>query len=737
MSIIRALCLRGLFLLCLLLGFCAFLVMTNPGLKLTLQVVNAFVPGKIVTENLEGSLWQNLAFKKLSYVHKQQKISIHNAKVNWHVVKYYPLHIMLDGLRVEKVHLAEKDDLVKIHEISLHGGYKDNIFLNGKTKVILPQGVLKVDLIARDKHLESNLTLDNNRVRITGPFNGPWQIHASLPKMSRLHESLTNLEASLLADATIYDLEHILFKANLSSGRYRLPNESRDIAFKGMSLHSELKSRTLTVKGFSELDNNTSASVDLNFINFVPAELDLATQQVSGKVKVSINSLDFVDGSYDLGDFILNLENPRGSLKAAVDISGVLNKPKLVGGLSLENASLSLPDLGLKLNPIELDFKTDGKTWQTNAQIKSNDRNALQLKGQGSLLPKIAGELVIDGDHVVVMNTAEYSVKASPHITCSVEDSAYKIAGSIIIPEARVRPASFKNTVSLTNDAVFEIDKKDPNPLNLNMDIVVATGDDVKLDVKDLHGFLDGRVQVKQMPKQALSLNGKLNLRDGKYESYGQKLQIEQGEVIFLGKQITNPNIQVRAIRKFSDLNYKVSGSNKLLDFSEQNLDTADFGDHTIVGIIVSGRVNSPKVKLFSSPPNLSQQDILSLLMFGKPADQVGSSGGQLLFKAMQSMNIGSDSKTLEKMRSLKEKYGFDVQVHNKSLGTSKGDISKTSVSVGKSITKRIYLQYREGLFQENSGVFAISYLLNKYLSVKISSSDVANGIDFTYSHSD
>ena len=711
--------------------------MTNPGLKLSLRVANVFIPGKIITENLEGCLWKKLYFKKLTYINKQQKITIQNAKVSWHIVKYYPLHIALDGLKLEKVHLAAKDNLVKIHELSLRGGFKDSIFLNGKAKVILPQGVIKIDLAAHDKRLESNVTLDNNRVRISGPFNGPWRIHASFPKMSKLHNSLTNLEASLLADATIYDLEHILFKANLSSGRYRLPNESRDIAFKGMSLHSELKSGTLTVKGFSELDNHTSASLDLNFANFVPTEFDLETQQVSGQIKASLNSLDFIEGSYDLGDFILNLESPRGKLQALVNISGVLNKPKLAGNLSLENASLALPDMGLKLDPIQLDFKTDGKTWQGSGQIHSNERNALLIKGQGSLLPKLSGELVIDGDQVAVMNTAKYSVKASPHITCLVKDSAYKISGSIIIPEARVRQASFKNTVKLTSDAVFEIDKKEPNPLNLDMDLVVATGDDVKIDVKDLHGFLDGRVQVRQMPKQSLSLNGKLNLRDGKYESYGQKLYIEQGEVVFIGKQITNPNIKVRAIRKFNDLNNKVSGSNKLLDFSDQNLDTSDFGNHTKVGIIVSGRVNSPKVKLFSNPPNLSQQDILSLLMFGKPADQIGSSGGQLLFKAMQSMNIGSDSKTLEKMRSFKEKYGFDVQMHNKHLGTSKGDVSKTSVSVGKSITKRIYLQYREGLFQENSGVFAITYLLNKYLSVKISSSDVANGLDVTYSHSE
>jgi translocation and assembly module TamB len=88
-------------------------------------------------------------------------------------------------------------------------------------------------------------------------------------------------------------------------------------------------------------------------------------------------------------------------------------------------------------------------------------------------------------------------------------------------------------------------------------------------------------------------------------------------------------------------------------------------------------------------------------------------------------------------IHDLKKATGLDIDVKNKSLSTESSDYTKTSVSVGKSITKRIYLKYSVGLFQENSNVFTLNYLLNKFLSLKVTASDIGNGIDFTYSHSD
>lgn len=56
-----------------------------------------------------------------------------------------------------------------------------------------------------------------------------------------------------------------------------------------------------------------------------------------------------------------------------------------------------------------------------------------------------------------------------------------------------------------------------------------------------------------------------------------------------------------------------------------------------------------------------------------------------------------------------------------------------TSVVVGKSLSKRIYLSYNVGLSQADPNVLTLKYLLNKFFSIQVSSSDTSNGIDLLY----
>ncbi|MDF1758342.1 MAG: translocation/assembly module TamB domain-containing protein [Legionellaceae bacterium] len=739
MRIIRALMLR--FILLLIIVFCAlgFLVSTNEGLKISLNLANMFLPGTLNYQKIEGRLIQKLSFNSLIYSHKKQKISLGNTKLKWHFVSLYPLNFILDTVEISNIELSEDENNILIDKIKLSGGFTDSLFLDGNTRVSLPGGILNINIHAKNNQLKSKFLLGDNIITLNGPLKGPWNIHAQLPNLEKIHKSLENLKSTLIVDATIYDMQHANLEAKLSPGRYLLPKGSKPeyIIFNDFSLTGKLNPDLLSVNAHTKLNDEIIGRLKFDLPNIQLDNINLDTQKVNGRVQLAMNSINFLEGTIDLGDFIINLESPSGRINAEIDVSGFLNQPKLNGNVSLVDGRLSLPNLGLNLDPIQLNIKTDGTSWEADASIKPNKGELLVLNGKGLLIPEFTGGFTLEGDNVIVMDTSEYLIKASPKIKFDKDRDAFNIDGEIVIPEAKIKPVSFNNTKTLTQDAIFEEDERDPNPLNLNVNISIAMGKDVSVDAKGIQGNIDGILQVKQLPKQALDLNGKLQLRNGKYECYGQKLKIEQGDIIFLGKQISNPNIQVQATRHINGSGSSLSGSNELLDFNVENLDTKNFGSYTEVGINVSGRIDSPKVKLYSNPPNLSQEDILSMLILGKPADQVGSSGGQILFQAMSSMNLGSDSKGMKMMKDFKKSLGVDIDVKNNSIGTSSNDMSKTTASVGKSITKRIYLQYSDGLFQENSSVFTLTYLLNKFLSIKVTSSSISNGLDITYSHSE
>lgn len=650
MRLIRALLLRLGLLLIMLISMVAFLVATTPGVRLTLRITNLLLPGTLTVQQLEGHFWQDLALDTLTYTHQKQTIALKNAKLQWHLHSLYPLNITLDALEITQLHLTDDKTEITLDTLKLNGNFKDGLHINGDTRMILPQGILNINVQTVNELMTSHFKLGNNQITLKGPMSGPWTIHANLPDLKQLDKRLENLKSTLIADATVYDMQHAVLTAKLTPGHYRLPENSspNTIPFEGVSLKANLNPNALKLNAYYQLDNMTSGRLNLLLPEVRLDKTPLPTQAISGQAQLAIHSLQFLEDIAELSDLGLMFQKPSGKINATLDISGVLNQPKLTGNIALTNGKVTLPDLGLTLNPIELTIKTDGKTWTSHAIIKPNKGPALTLSGEGVASPTFTGTAVLQGNQVIMMNTTEYHIKASPNLIFTKKEDAYIIDGSVVIPEARIAPLSFIHTEKLTHDAIFTQKEKDPNPLNLTTNVALDMGKDVQIDVKGIQGYIDGMLHIKQLPKQALSAVGELKLRDGRYEAYGQKLDIEQGELIFLGQQIDNPNIRVRAIRHFKKTNEQFSGSNQLFDFSAENLSTPDLGNNTTVGITVTGRVDSPNVKLFSSPPNLSQADILSMLLLGKPADQASKSGGQLLVQAMTAMHLTSGSKGIK-----------------------------------------------------------------------------------------
>ena len=117
---------------------------------------------------------------------------------------------------------------------------------------------------------------------------------------------------------------------------------------------------------------------------------------------------DFLDEINQIGgDLGLVLQKPSGNINARVNISGMLNQPKLMGEIALTQGKLKLPELGLTLDPIQLTLKTDGTTWESHGLIQSNHSEPFILNAQGTITPDFTGSAVFAGNHVIIMDTPE------------------------------------------------------------------------------------------------------------------------------------------------------------------------------------------------------------------------------------------------------------------------------------------------------------------------------------------
>lgn len=456
-------------------------------------------------------------------------------------------------------------------------------------------------------------------------------------------------------------------------------------------------------------------------------------QAIQGSFGLDMPSLDFLNQTQD-GMQV------HGQLHATLTTSGTLSNPKLSGKITLNKGSLVIPDWGIALNPIEATLTSEDKQWHVTGLITTGPhKETLSLAGFGSFAPTLTGEWSLKGENVLFINPPEYMIRLSPNLTLNLKEGAYTLTGRVLVPQAEIKPMTFSETVNLTDDAVFVTVQPKTPELNLTTNIVLDMGKAVSIDLKGLHGLLDGSLKLVQKPNQALAAEGILLLREGRYQSYGQQLRLEDSQLIFSGETLTNPKAHIRAIREINQAKTTAADVSQLFNFKSDNIQNMAYGNHIMVGIDISGRIKTPKVTLFSSPATLSQADILSFLLLGKPASQASKSGGQLLVSAVNALNIDSTSKGAKLLQDLKARFPVDLDIQNNSQSSSVTNALNpgTTVGIGKSLTDRAYLHYTVDLFQDNNNVLTLTYLLNKFFSIQVSASDIGNGIDLLYTHKD
>ncbi|KTC65622.1 periplasmic protein (plasmid) [Legionella adelaidensis] len=579
--------------------------------------------------------------------------------------------------------------------------------------------------------LTAQLFLDTNKVELSKNFTKPtWHLDFTFPKPAQLTPALTGVKTTVTGTATINSAQHGNIALQIGPGSYQSKEEEQApvINFYGGKITAQLSAKQLEMQGVVNLEQKKDLIFNLMLPDFNLPQLNAEKQKIKGTVNLQLSSFTFFDIKNHL------VENPQANLNLNLLIKGTLSKPIFTGEASLTQGSVALPKLNLLLHPIEIKLKTTNKKWELIGFIVSENKT-IHLSGTGNLFP-FNGQVKIQGDNFPAMRSAEYTFNVSPNLLFTISRGNMELTGDILVPTGRLKPISFSNTVNLSDDVVFVSAKKNPMPFNLKTNINVIMGNDVAIAVKGMQGFLEGSIQLKQAPYSDFSAFGELSIRDGKYQAYGQNLNIEQGQLFFSGSAISNPTIRIRAVRTLNTASNDFAGSNQLFDFNVQNLQNLDYGAYVKVGIQISGRINSPKVSLFSIPSNLSQADILSLLLLGVPANQASKSGGQLLLTAISNMNLDSGTKGMQLLEQLKQSLGVDFNIQNTTEVNQRTKQLQegTAFVVSKSLSKRLYLSYNIGLDQD-SNLLILKYLLNKFWSIQVSTSDIGSGIDLLYTH--
>jgi hypothetical protein len=308
----------------------------------------------------------------------------------------------------------------------------------------------------------------------------------------------------------------------------------------------------------------------------------------------------------------------------------------------------------------------------------------------------LAGSVVTDDFEVVVAEKARVLAKAK--IALSGSTARPELKGEIEIKSALInvpdRPKGlhpFEGGALLLPDTTHAQRPAEPAPARGRR---APLKSDIDLDIRIPNGFwirgkgldieLSGDLSVKQKDGAPV-ITGELRAIRGTLAVLGRSFALERGTVTFYGGDEINPSLDV-------------------------SLSTTV--EETKIEILVGGTAQKPTVAM-ESDPEMSEADIVSVLLFGKPYGSLDEGQEDLVKKRSTEMLVSLGAAKLQ--AELGEQLGVDV-VTVSSAGP--GD-DRTTLSLGKYLSPRVLLSYAYAMGTESDSYVHLEYFLRGRFKVE------------------
>lgn len=496
---------------------------------------------------------------------------------------------------------------------------------------------------------------------------------------------------------------------NIPGGKiaYTYQNSTQTFPIKNSSITSDLSTNGLSAQANIAIEPNQTLTGDINFPGFNLLKGWKFRQKFTGKLNLNAPDLSW------LASIIAPLENTKGSIIGELSLTGDAQQPKLSGAIHLNNASLSVPTLGITPHDINLTarFNPD-QTVVYSGNLISGDGKA-SIEGQTQLNAFLNSSLNIKGNNLLAINNQEYKASLSPDVKVTYSKPKLVASGHLNIPSATITPKTFEGTTTLPDNIIYIRQEKNKEPpLQFYLDVNLGLKD-INIAYQGLKAKLMGQLKLRAEPESIMTASGELKTISGSYKAYNQDLTIKKANLIYTGGPINNPGIDMSAIRQIQTV-FDNSGVQQTLT----------------VGINATGSLRRPKIYLFSKPVTLSQADILSYIILGHGTNTASGGQGQLLLAAASSLGIQDNSLTqsIQKTFGLSE-LGFESNEVMNEEGTLQ---SNTSLVIGKKITPKLSIKYSAGLLVPVSVVRMI-YQMSRHWSAQTNASTYDNGADVFY----
>jgi autotransporter translocation and assembly factor TamB len=412
-----------------------------------------------------------------------------------------------------------------------------------------------------------------------------------------------------------------------------------------------------------------------------------------------------------------------GTLQANFKVTGSGYDPHLDGGIDIKGGSFTAPDLNTSFSGLDtrIDLKPDEVTINEFFILDKN-KKAMTIGGSLAVHEGAVGAVDIkiksDDFKVIANKTADLKFDSDVHITGTVR--APKVEGTVEVEPGTIdvaavlEQASNRNAYSTTATEIAPTESAGPEPttpalpglfdaLDLELGLAIPgdlllKGNNIKpasapIDVGDMNAYVGGAMTIEKAPGGTLRLTGEVNTVRGNYTFQGRRFDImRDGRIRFQGSDVIDPILDLTARRVISGVEAFVH---------------------------VRGTMLRPELSFSSNPPQ-DESDILSLIIFGTPTNELGE--GQQVQLAVRAEELAGGylaSGLSEAIGSALNLDEFEIQATGENgLGPS--------VLIGQQVAKGLFVRLRQGFGVEQATEFILEYQLASFLRLDGTMSDVS-----------
>ena len=408
-------------------------------------------------------------------------------------------------------------------------------------------------------------------------------------------------------------------------------------------------------------------------------EADWHDWPLSGELGLDTHALGFITA------YVSPIDRASGRVTGQLALAGTPASPRLSGALNVIDGKLDAYQINLSLREVNFSARLEADTLTLEGSALAGPDGHASVSGNLRWehgLPY--GDLHLVGSDLRVLNIPEARVDASPDVALHLAGRRIDLHGQVTLPYARIEPANLANAVLPSGDeTIVGADVTPPDEqIKVFSDITLVLGDRVSINTQGLSGRLSGSITVNSDDSGINRGSGELTVEEGKYLAYGRNLDIQRGRLLFSNGLISDPGLDLRAVKKFPDIT---------------------------AGINVRGTLRSPRMTFFSDP-EVAQSQIVSLLLAGGSLESLQNSADPTTQR-----NAGRSDALMQGGAILAQQIGgrFDIEA-----GVEQDLTNETSLVLGRYLSPRLYISYGVGLVEAINTV-KMRYTIGDHWTIK------------------